>query len=131
MVKTHKIAGKAKGPIISLVPLGVRGGLTLEPSVRAWAYGESPLSTLPKPGMKLRLMGAMNEQGTRCDILQLRNGSVRIDIVIRHRDGLPLRIDGHSMDGRGRDVGIRSTRVFRYLTLGSPIPKSAFVLKPG
>jgi hypothetical protein len=130
MVKANQRQGKKQSAPGSLVALAASSGVPMEPTVRAWAFDMNPIGALVEPGMKLRLVGSMRIQRVRCDVVQLRDQAVKIDIVLRHRDGLPLRIDSHSLNGHGGDVGVGSARVFHYLSIGTPIPKASFVLRP-
>jgi hypothetical protein len=127
MVKSTPATGRVKTGAPGLITLAGKSGLSLDPTVRAWADNHNPLGQLADPSMKVRSLGRVTLNGISCDIIELKSQELKMSIALRHSDALPLRIDSEIRDKKGKLV-TSSARVFAYKSIRKPIAEKEFVL---
>lgn len=125
LLKTSKGKRDSNSPRVALPKLASKVGIDLDPSVRVWAFDLNPMERLVGPGATARVNGALSVAGTRCDLVELSSPGLKINLVLRHSDGLPVRIFSEVRDQKGVVLST-SDRKFSYVSIRKPLPASRF-----
>lgn len=125
--RTKKGRKVVKDPRSSLPKVASKVGIDLDPGLRTWAFSLNPMEHLVGPGGTLRLNGAMVVSGVKCDLLELDSPGLKMNLVLRHKDGLPVKIFSEVVDSKGFTLS-SSVRTFKYVSIRKEVPSKRFDL---
>ena len=127
-IKTAKGISVLEKRKVDLPKVASKAGLELDPGVRTWAFDLNPMEHLVNPGATARLNGNLVSDGTKCDLVELVSPGLKMNLILRHADGLPLKIWSEVRDPNGVLVS-SSERKFSYVSIRKPIPSKRFSLR--
>lgn len=126
-IKTSKGKKHTDGRKALVPKTASKHGLELDPGVRAWSFDLNPMERLISPATVARVNGSLVTGGAKCDLLELSSPGLKMNLILRHSDGLPIRIFSEVRDPGGHLIS-SSERKFSYVSIRKPIPESRFSL---
>lgn len=113
-----------KAPGVVLATLRKLG---IDPSPTIWQYlsRRNPMLALLAPDVKARVAGTVTVDGAPCKVLEISRPGMRMNVVVRQKDGLWARYYWEMRDGSGNVVS-QTDRAIRYLSVGSPLDADVF-----
>lgn len=128
MLKGRKVQGKksaARGLISSMAS---QAGIPVEPTFASWSLGKNFVEQMSETGMTARISGKVRIAGNQNTILELKGPNRKVSILVRDKDGLPVRITARYRDRNNRKIH-ESDKQITYLSVGKSLPDRFFTLK--
>ncbi len=125
---SKKVSFAGRAQTVEMIEAVGETGSRIEPNLRALMRGANPYRLLLGENCKVAVKGKMDLDGKQCTILEADNEVALLSLIVRNSDGLVLSVSSELKTKEGqRTAG--STRIIRYLPVGSIKSGEAFALK--
>lgn len=125
---SKKVSFAGRAQTVEMIEAVGETGSRIEPNLRALMRGANPYRLLLGENCRVAVKGKMDLDGKQCTILEADNEVALLSLIVRNSDGLVLSVSSELKTKEGqRTAG--STRIIRYLPVGSIKSGEAFALK--